>query len=141
MKKPWSTPYKWLSKYAWENVTHIYYDLTGGVKNVFRWIPLIWFDRDYDHAYLSRIMEYKLRRMATVFENGHHTTGKVDAKRCRVCAELLRRLEADDYMDNAERIFGVGNSPFTVRHAVAQQRHEQKYLGTLIGKYLTSWWD
>ena len=44
----------------------IYYPfscLKWGIKNLWTWLPVIWSDRPWDHAYLSRIIELKLYTM------------------------------------------------------------------------------
>lgn len=111
-----------------------------GLGNLRRWLPLIWRDRDWDWVFLAQVMEFKLRRMAH-HENffGHHVGSKLDARRQLICAELLKRLMDDDYYIHARKFFGV--TPAASEAALRNQRSDQRYLGLLLGKYLTHWWD
>jgi hypothetical protein len=85
-------------------------------------------------------MEFKLRNMADYEERyGHHVGSELDAKRQRVCAGLLRRLQDDDYFRNARKVFG--DTSHASRAAMRNQKADQRYLGLILGKYLTHWWD
>ena len=103
-------------------------------------MPVIWFDRDYDWLDLASVMEYKLRRSAVYFEKyGHHVGSDLDARRMRVCAQILKRLQDDDYFENAQKRFG--DTRQAADFASKQSKNDKLYLGMLIGKYLNHWWD
>lgn len=38
-----------------------WYDFKWGIKNIFRWIPILWKDRDYDSDYTITILVHKLK--------------------------------------------------------------------------------
>ena len=138
--KPFRVPYRWTARTVLSNLWWIITDITDGVRNVIRWAPVIWFDADFDWEYLATVMEYKLRRSAKLETTvGHHVGSKRDGQRMLICAEILKRLRADDYFDNAQKRFGST----TLAAKVSQSQHEadQRYLGAVIGKYLTGWWD
>lgn len=133
-------PYRWLPRTFYGNIKWIISDIVDGVKNVIRWTPIIWYDADFDWMYLAQIMEYKLRRMANYEEiYGHHLTSLRDAKNQKICANLLKRLNADEYYKNAKIRFR--DDLQAARHCEVVQRNDQKYLGMLLGKYLNTWWD
>ena len=55
---------------------HIYYGVVKvkifwRLRRLLAWLPVLWNDAEWDHSYLFRIMEFKLRRMA-----GHQRTHK-----------------------------------------------------------------
>lgn len=115
--------YRWLSSYWWENITGILYDLKNGSINVVRWIPVIWFDRDWDWEFLNRILIYKFERMAKAMDEGHLLHAPDRAGQLRICALLCKRMSEDNY-----------NRP-------EQSRADQRLLGAMIGKHYQSWWD
>lgn len=130
---PYRIPYRWQPSTIW-------FALTDGIANVFRWVPVIWSDSDYDYAFLLRIMEYKLRRMAAVLESGHLLDGPRRARQARVCAELCKRMHEDRYCENADiRYPGRGKTWASL--VASQESLDEKLLGRLIGKHLRSWWD
>jgi hypothetical protein len=119
------------------------YDIPYGFGNLIEWLPIIWRDRDYDSAYLLRVMEFKFSRMAEVFDNGHHVGHERDARRVRVCAAICRRMIDDDYAENQ----GVNGTAFDDgiwrRYDRAERQHDQDlaYMTLLLRKYLRGWWD
>ena len=131
----------------WYRLKYAPYDIRYGVRNLWRWFPLIWRDRDWDWAYLAELMEIKLRRLADCMENGYHVGGERHARQARTCAVLLKRLQEDDYSENA----GYDEKSWTrlsrkearrvIDHAENMAVQDQQYLGRLIAKHLKSWWD
>lgn len=140
-------PCRWLPRTIIPNLKSCYWDITNGVRNLYRWLPVIWFDSDFDWEDTARILEIKLRRLADCMEHGDHVNGVRDARRARTCAALLNRLQDDEYFRNA------GYNPETwdripnkegqriCKHADAMATQDQRYLGLLLGKYLRNWWD
>lgn len=116
-------------------------DIAWGIKNIIRWTPVIWFDEDFDWSNLARVMEFKLRLMEKEFRvNGHHVNSKRDAKQVLICAELLNRMQKEDYYDNADSIYPERNGLW-VKHIAMQEKQGQEYLALMFRKYLRAWWD
>lgn len=138
--KLWNTPYRWSTRTIWKNISSNIWDITYGFKNIIRWIPIIWFDRDWDWSHLAQVMEYKLRLMSIEFEfRGHLVGSKINAKRCLIAAELCKRLREDEYQERAEKEFGISRCAFLISEQ--NTKDDKEYLGKLIGKYLNHWWD
>lgn len=139
--KLWRTPYRWMWKTAWTNLRSNWGDLIWGVRNVMRWIPVIWFDADWDYAYLLDIMAYKFRRMAEWHERAQIIADweKV-ARQCRTCAVLCERMSAGNYSGNAASGFVYGTKAWGMEINHVQQQ-DREMLGRIIGKYLDHWWD
>lgn len=118
----------------------MYYDVVYGVMNLFEWLPIIWFDRDWDHSFLLTLLEFKFSRMAKVQSNGHSMSGPRYAKQLRVCAELARRLNEDDYDGRA----GGNNRRYSrgyFKKQDAMRKQDQELLGKMIARHITCWWD
>lgn len=39
-----------------------YYETKQGIKNIIKWFPVIWKDRDYDHDYIYSVLLFKLKK-------------------------------------------------------------------------------
>lgn len=75
------------------------YDVPQGIKSLVYWFPVIWQDRTWDHAYVYRILRHKLTQMISDFEKHVNYIGvEKDIKRMKICVELLKRLEENDYV-------------------------------------------
>ena len=73
-------------------------DFIRGVKNVWKWFPTIWKDRDWDQHYIYEILRVKLENQAYhIGSNDHHTRAKRDAERMLLCARLIQIQKEDLY--------------------------------------------
>lgn len=69
------------------------------IKNIIRWVPVLWKDRDFDHVYLLIILRQKLKHMEEFFrsEYAYKINSKRDANNIHKCILLLNRLIEDEY--------------------------------------------
>jgi hypothetical protein len=110
--------------------------LQYGIENLIAYAPIIWRDRDWDHADLTRLLEFKLRRMAAHFEKyGHHLSSERDAKQIREAAILCKRMALEDY--EPER-FQLAKD---YKRIDTMHRQDLERLCLLLKKYLRNWWD
>ena len=101
----------------------------------------IWLDASFDWSFLAEIMEYKISRMAKVFEKyGCHVNAAKDAKRMRICSHLLRRLIEDNYSDNAAKGFRYGSKAWADEWRNVENQDEE-LLFTIMRKHWREWWD
>lgn len=81
------------------NIRSFYYDFKYGIKNLIKWFPVIWGDRDWDFAFLFALLEKKF----ALYEKEWSTKAKFIAdskkqvKRFKICKEICRRLKDDWY--------------------------------------------
>lgn len=135
--KLFRVPYRWLPRTFFKNVSHIYHDIVCGFRNIFRWIPVIWFDRDWDYSDLLEVMEFKLKRMSKCLENGHLLNSPRYARQTQIAALLCKRIREDDYY-GGKRYAGWSHGAL---HGQAVREQDKEMLGKLIGKYIDHWWD
>lgn len=87
---------------------YMYKDFVRGVKNLWRWFPIIWKDRDWDQHYIYDLIRKKLEFQAEFIGGRDNYTGaKRDAERMQLVARLIK-LQQDDfytmeYMDYHEQ--------------------------------------
>jgi hypothetical protein len=82
--------------WRWE-AQYMHKDFAHGVKNLWRWFPTIWKDRDWDHDFIYNLLAKKLEFQAKyIGDRGFHTETKHDATRMRLVAKLIK-LQQDDF--------------------------------------------
>jgi hypothetical protein len=75
-------------------------DFFCGLKNLFRWFPTIWKNRDWDHYHIYEILRFKLETQARYLKsNGCHLSSERDAQRMILCAKLCK-AQQDEYYAN-----------------------------------------
>ena len=141
MNRFYRVPYRWLPRTFFKNVKSVLEDLFWiGPKNLIRWAPVIWLDASFDWSFLAEIMEYKISRMAKVFEKyGYHDNAK-NARRMRICALLLKRLREENYSDNARKAFRYGSKAWADEWQNVEAQ-DNELLFTIMKKHLREWWD
>jgi hypothetical protein len=83
---------------------YLHKEIKWGVQNIIYWFPVIWKDRHWDHAYIFRILQHKLKAQANeIGTKDRHTRAQLDAKRMRLCVKLIQLVQdetyATEYMD------------------------------------------
>lgn len=119
-------------------ITEWWYFITRGIKNLVYWFPLIWNDRDWDHAYMEYILLHKLKRMYKRFSDPTATyvdwTYEYSAKALqalRICIVILERRKSSFTLD----LYGP------IKQHMAIEDRDQKVLYSLMNQYSTCWWD
>jgi hypothetical protein len=78
--------------------SHIREFITG-VKNLIKWFPIIWNDRDWDHTFIYKILQFKLTQQSK-YIGGHnrHVSAIRDSNRMDLIAKLLE-LNSNEFYD------------------------------------------
>ena len=76
---------------------YMHKEFARGVKNLWRWFPTIWKDRDWDDSYIFEILRVKLENQAKyIGDRGNHVSANRDAEKMRLVAKLIQ-LQKDDF--------------------------------------------
>ena len=94
-------------KVYWKTIGWRIKEFRSSVNKLIRWFPIIWKDRDWDDHYIWEIMKNKLRWQAKyIGDRDFHTRAALDAKRIRLCANLMDKVQdgfySGEYMDYHE---------------------------------------
>ena len=140
-------------------IKNIYYQL----KNVIKWLPIIWKDRDWDYGYFYRILYFKLKNMEKYFN--HSLCAKERAKEIRIAKNLVKRLIDSNYLENAMMFFDTkyGDKEIIIlkdgaviwnkdkkmveefrkcsEHSNYLELQDKDYLFDYIKKHINGWWD
>lgn len=113
LKDLWEKIY---DKVYWKTIGWRIKEFRSSVKKLIRWFPIIWKDRDWDDHYIWEIMKNKLRWQAKyIGDRDWHTRAAMDAKRMRLCASLIDKVQDEfyggEYMDYHESKFDFLDIP------------------------------
>jgi len=116
--------------------------IKAGIKNLVKWFPIIWKDRNFDQEYLYDILYFKLGEMQKFFESGN--TYAVEADKCveqiKECKGLLKRIMnesvMDEYWDDEKGVFIL---PFEEIRKL--EIEEKKRFWNMMCDNIDGWWD
>jgi len=78
---------------------HMHREFARGVKNLWRWFPVIWQDRDWDQAYIYTMLAKKLEFQAKyIGDRGFHTNAKRHAERMQLVVKLIKMQRDEFYL-------------------------------------------
>jgi hypothetical protein len=70
------------------------------IKNLIRWFPVIWNDRDWDSAFIFYILRFKLLNQAKyIGDRKFHMDSEKDARNMRICVALIDKIESEFYQN------------------------------------------
>lgn len=76
---------------------YMHKNFAKGVKNLWKWFPVIWKDRDWDQTYIYTIIRTKLNFQSNyIHKFGNHVDAERDAERMRLVSRLIE-LQQDDF--------------------------------------------
>ena len=86
--------YRW---FKWD-AKHFHRDVIQGFKNLWRWFPIVWKDRDWDNHYIFEPIKFKLKNTAKYFETKQRFVGwEKEVKYLRICEKLIQKIQDDYY--------------------------------------------
>lgn len=86
-------------KLWWEFEGRYYHlDFIRGIKNLWKWFPTIWKDRDWDDHFIYEILRVKIENQAKyISDRDLHVSAKRDAERMRLVARLIKIQQDETY--------------------------------------------
>ena len=109
-------------------------------KNLFRWLPVIWKDEQWDHHFIFEILKYKLIIMSEyIRKNSNHTSAEYDADRMMLAVRLIDKVQNEEYID--ELIDYNNLTKEIVDKADAKQAKAKRILFKLLENNIEKWWD
>jgi hypothetical protein len=68
------------------------------IKNLIRWFPIIWKDRDWDDHFIFEILKFKLKNQAKyIGYHDRHVSAKRDAEIMILCVRLIEKIQDEYY--------------------------------------------
>jgi len=94
------------------NFTYFFKRKYRQIKNVIRWIPVIWNNFDFDYRYALEAFKFQLNNIATHMESDKAVTmtAAQRAQKIRTITKLMDKVYDEDYaleyFDEIERLYG-----------------------------------
>jgi hypothetical protein len=117
----------------------------NSIKNLIKWFPIIWQDRDWDCGYVEEMLLFKLNNMYKRFSDPNATCvnwelehAKNALKALKICVIILERRKNDWYTDYWYNR-GQENSDLHLSDQLEQR--DWRIFCQLLNQYFPQWWD
>jgi len=68
------------------------------LRNLYRWLPIVWKDQDWDHYFIYEVLKFKLKNQAEyIGKRGVHLSAKRDAQIMMTCVRLIEKIQDEYY--------------------------------------------
>ena len=117
--------------WRWEG-KYYHRDFINGVKNLIKWFPTVWKDRDWDDHFIFEILAKKLEHQSNYIEKRDwHKRAQRDAETMRLVVKLIRLVQDEtygmEYMDYEEKEFHFDAIPNSTRYEMRTELHSERY--------------
>ena len=86
--------YRW---FRWD-AKHAHRDIAQGFRNLWKWLPLIWKDRDWDDHFIFEVLKFKIKNTADYTEKKQRFVGwENEVRYMRICEKLMGRIQNEYY--------------------------------------------
>ena len=101
-------------------------DFINRIKNILRWIPVLYRDRDWDHHFIYEILKFKLKNQAEHLKNGYSDFDR-EYERLQTIIKLMDRVQNEYYIDTFLD--------------VKKHNKARKLLFKMLEERIEGWWD
>jgi hypothetical protein len=86
--------YRW---FKWD-AKHAHRDIAQGFRNLWKWFPLVWKDRDWDHHFIFETLKFKITNTANYIKSHDRYVGADrDYEVMMTCVRLIEKIQEEDY--------------------------------------------
>jgi hypothetical protein len=115
--------------YYYNEIRVFFRDIGQGVRNLIKWFPVIWKDRQWDHFFMLYMLQFKLKLMSKFFKTGSCSMrSEEDASNMDKCIYLLERIMKEDYKGSYD-------------HQDYMMKQDLTLLFEIMRKQVRAWWD
>jgi len=129
-----------------QNLKYKWRSLVTGIRNLIKWAPVIYKDRDWDQWFIYEILKTKLRHQANYFlKEGHLVSSEKHALQILECIEMIEIVQnekiLDEYISTVDIYTDSTMSWEELDAAEGKQRRAKKDLFKHLEKNIDYWWD
>jgi hypothetical protein len=74
-------------------------NLIQGIKNIIKWIPIIYKDRDWDYYYILETLKFKLSNQSKhTLNKSRHVNATKDSRIMDLCIKLISKIQDEYYL-------------------------------------------
>ena len=128
--------YRW---FLWD-VKYVHKTVWIGIKNLWKWFPIIWKDRDWDYYYIYQVLKFKLEKQAKhLGEKNWHESSKRDAEVMMTCVRLINKLQNEEYYEPYYDSEPMNNK--MMYECQAQHNKARRLLFHILNERIEAFWD
>jgi len=123
---------------------HRFKRFVSRIRNMIRWAPIIWNDRDWDYYYVYQILKKKIEFQLKHIQEEDIVDFDYQYQRGQTILKLIDRVQSEYYI---EQLFDrlpsgdVAGDMWIVEYHYKQHEKAKKLLFKLLEKHIDYWWS
>jgi len=82
----------------YNKIKDFYYNIKGYIKNIIKWSPILWKDRNWDHYYIIDTLRFKIENTSKYIEKNKRYVGwERDVERMNLVIKLIDKFQEGYY--------------------------------------------
>jgi len=127
---------KTIKDFLWQYIGWYINWIYNRFYNLYRWLPIIWKDKDWDSWYIYTILQTKLKHQAEyIARHDRHIMAQKDAQRMMTCVRLIEKIKEESYnlecMEyHTTEIVQVANDrgSYSIDFKIVEERFQEYFL-------------
>jgi hypothetical protein len=98
MKKEYNEWYWKMWRWLVGDAKHLHRDIAQGFRNLWKWFPIIWKDRDWDDHFIFEVLKFKIKNTSKYTEKKQRFVGwEKEVRYMKICETLIDRIQTEYY--------------------------------------------
>jgi hypothetical protein len=113
------------------------------LKRIIKWIPILWYDEDWDYFFVYTILQKKLETMRDyMLRTDIYTDGKRAASRMQTAINLIEKVKTEAYIDGFLDMHESGGyNKEQLDKAIKKHDRARTLLFNFLNHNISHWWD
>lgn len=113
------------------------------LKKVIKWIPILWYDEDWDYFFLYTIMQKKLEDMRNhMLKGSYKVRDSHHASRMQTAINLIEKVKTEAYIDGfLDMQESGGYNKEQLDKAINKHDRATELLFKFLNHNISHWWD
>lgn len=87
-----------IRRWILNDLPYLHKDLAKGIKNLWKWFPLVWKDRDWDNHFIFEALKFKIENTAKYIKKNDRYVGcERDVQIMMTCVRLIEKIQDQFY--------------------------------------------
>ena len=93
-----------IRRWILNDLPYLHKNLAKGIKNLWKWFPIVWKDRDWDNHFIFEALKFKIENTAKYIKKNDRYVGcERDVEIMMTCVRLIEKIQDQFYdLENAD---------------------------------------
>ena len=107
------------------------------IRTIIKWIPILWYDEDWDFYYVYNILQKKLEFVQKDMLNSNIENRELYANKIGIAIKLIEIIKEEKYLDEL-----LDDANWTsIKKASEKQEKAKKVLFNYLNHNIEKWWS